>query len=350
MAYRILIVDDQREVSRLLRSALETIEQGLDVSEAPSGEEALLEAGRAPVDLLVVDYRLPGMSGVELMKKIRARNPNIKIIIISGVSDPKSRAEIEKAGAEAYFIKPVPMADFLDTVERLLGMDRTILQTSAVSQPKDDQQERKTLSDLLVGLRKTLAAKSVFLLNSLGHVQAEAGELPNPNNRVSLIASLMGMHNAAQKVASLLGKNELHLHLFDSETDDLVFIPIGQTHVLWVIGKGLANLNSISSTLDILNATKVEMLSVFEQIGVEVSEPEEEPVPQGIPAFMESATIPVEFDELLRKASDKKEDANAFWDQAVEKGTQYAEPDKLTYEQAAQLGLAPKDEKTEESK
>ena len=44
MAYRILIVDDQKEVSRLLRSALETIEHGLEVVEAPSGEEAILEA------------------------------------------------------------------------------------------------------------------------------------------------------------------------------------------------------------------------------------------------------------------------------------------------------------------
>jgi DNA-binding response OmpR family regulator len=340
MTFRILIVDDQRDVSRLLRSALETIEQGLKVSEAPSGEEALLEASRTPVDLLITDYRLPGMSGVELMQKIRNRTPNIKIIIISGVSDPKAKADIEKAGADAYFIKPVQMAEFLDSVERLLGMARTILQPTAAAQPKETLPERKSLADLLAGLRKTLDAQSVFLLNGLGHVQAETGELPE-GSRVSLIAALMAMHNAAQKVASLLGKVELHLHLFDGEANDLVFVPIGQAHVLWVVGKGLADLVSISATIDLLNATKVEILTVLEQIGAESSLPAPEPEQQGIPAFMESVTIPMEFDELLRKASSKKEDANAFWDQAIEKGTQYAEPDKLTYEQAAQLGLAP---------
>ena len=51
MPFRVLIVDDQHEVSRLLRSALETIEQGLEVLEAPSGEEALLEPHVKPFDI-----------------------------------------------------------------------------------------------------------------------------------------------------------------------------------------------------------------------------------------------------------------------------------------------------------
>ena len=91
MTHRVLIVDDQREVSRLLRSALETIEQGLDVTEAPSGEEAMLEASRSKIDLLIADYRLPGITGLELMKKIRARHPQAGVIIITGVTDPRAR-------------------------------------------------------------------------------------------------------------------------------------------------------------------------------------------------------------------------------------------------------------------
>jgi FixJ family two-component response regulator len=340
MANRILIVDDQREVSRLLRSALETIEQGLNVSEAPSGEEALLEASRVRVDLLVVDYRLPGMSGVELMQKMHARYPEMKFIVISGVTDPRARAEIEKSGADAFFTKPVPMADFLDAVERTLGLARTILQAPVEQEPE----ERNTLADQLVSLRQSLDAQAVFLLDSLGHVQAEAGELPDPNHRVSLISSLMGMHNAAEKVASLLGRHRMHLHLFDCEEHDLVFIPLGQSHVLWVVGRGLADLVKLPATLDVLNASKANLLSVLEQIGV--TEPaEEEPAPAGIPAYLESVTIPIEFDELLKNASAPKVDANAFWDQAIEQGPKYTEPDKLTYEQAMQLGLAPKNEK-----
>jgi DNA-binding response OmpR family regulator len=335
---RILIVDDQREVSRLLRSALETIEQGLQVSEAPSGEEALLEAGRVAVDLAVVDYRLPGMSGIELMEKMRARYPEMKIIIISGVSDRKSLKEIEESGADAFFTKPVPMADFLDAVERLLELARTILQKPGGKEPD----EENTLADLLVGIRKSLSAEAVFLLDSLGHVQAEAGQLHDTNHQVSLISSLMGMHNAAQKVASLLGRNKSHLHLFDCDEHDLVFIPLGSSHVLWAVGGGLADLNTVSKTIDTFNASKAEIIRILEEIGID--QPEQEPVPQGTPAFMESVTIPLEFDELLKKGADVNVNADDFWNQAIEQGPQYTEPDKLTYEQAAQLGLAPKDE------
>ncbi len=59
---------------------------GLEVAEARSGEEAILEARRKGVDLLVADFRLPGMTGAELMKKFRIINPQIKIIMITGVS------------------------------------------------------------------------------------------------------------------------------------------------------------------------------------------------------------------------------------------------------------------------
>jgi CheY-like chemotaxis protein len=333
---RILIVDDQREVSRLLRSALETIEQGLQVSEAPSGEEAFLEASRVPMDLLVVDYRLPGITGIELMEKMRARYPEIKVIIISGVSDRKSLKDIEESGADAFFTKPVPMADFLDSVERLLGLARTILQTPGGREPE----EENTLSDLLVGIRKTLSADAVFLLDSLGHVQAEAGQLRDTNHQVSLISSLMGMHNAAQKVASLLGGSKHHMHLFDCDEHDLVFIPLGTSHVLWAIGAGLADLGTVSKTIDTFNASKAEIIRVLEEIGVD--QLEEELAQEGTPAFMESVTIPLEFDELLKKGADANVNADDFWNQAIEQGPQYTEPDKLTYEQAAQLGLAPK--------
>ena len=56
---RILLVDDQRDILKLLHSTLDTLGHELEILEAPSGEEALLEAMRSKVDLLVADYRLP---------------------------------------------------------------------------------------------------------------------------------------------------------------------------------------------------------------------------------------------------------------------------------------------------
>ena len=64
-----------------------------------------MEASRKKVDLLVADYLLPGISGVELMRKIRARNPELKVILISGMTDRKSRSDMLGAGAQAIFAK-----------------------------------------------------------------------------------------------------------------------------------------------------------------------------------------------------------------------------------------------------
>ena len=122
----VLLVDDQKDIVRLLHSSLQTLGHQLDLVDAPSGEEALLEASRRKIDLLVADYLLPGISGVELMRKIKARNTELKVIFISGMTERKARSEMLGAGAVAIFDKPIPLADFLDAVERSLGLVRTI--------------------------------------------------------------------------------------------------------------------------------------------------------------------------------------------------------------------------------
>lgn len=347
MLKRVLIVDDQREVSRLLKSALETIEQGLDVAEAPSGEEALLDARRKQVDLLVADFRLPGITGVELMKKFRALNPQIKIILITGISDPHLLKEVQSAGADAFFPKPISIADFLDTVERLLGMARTIVKAEARSpfEPPLEEEADLTLSGILAALRKDLNAQSAVFIDNLGHVQAEAGTLPDPNTIVSLISSLMGMFNAAQKVSSLLNHAGSHLHLFDSDDLDGVFLPVGSAHALLLVGKDLANVRQLADKLERIFTARAQLLETLKSIGIPV-EPIGTEVKTGQRSaleepFTQPENLPRDFLDLFNQIGKQAVDADAFWETVVEKGTTYTEPDKLTYEQAAKLGLTP---------
>ncbi len=178
-SYQILIVEDQREVSRLLRSALETLEHKMNVIEIPSGEEAILYSSRNPVDLLVSDFRLPGMTGIELMVKVRKYHPEMKVILITGQTDPKVRKDVAEAGADAFFIKPVPMADFLDAVERHLGLVETILPPEPIAPIVSDEALQLNLPDLLAHLRQDLDAIAVFLLGDTGRILARAGDLPD---------------------------------------------------------------------------------------------------------------------------------------------------------------------------
>jgi CheY-like chemotaxis protein len=340
-AHRILIVEDQREVSRLLRTSLETLEHKLEIVEIPSGEEALLDSSRNRVDLLVADYRLPGISGIELMLKVRGFHPDAKIILITGLTDPKVRREVADAGADAFFIKPVPIADFLDAVERALGLVETILPAEPIAPADEAEEERKTLPDLLTGLRQNLEAKSVLLYDDGGRVLARAGELPDSNSEVTLTVSLMSMLSAGQKMASLVGEAASSWHIFNGERYDVLFTPLGTTHALLAVGEGLAESEKVLESMKLLADSRDALWQALTAIGASVALVE--PSPAGKKASEEVRTEPLEDLEPLLKAKKKlkPQELDAFWEEAVDKTKAPTKPDMLSYEQAKQLGLAP---------
>lgn len=341
-SFRILIVEDQREISRLLHSALATLEYKLDIVEMPSGEEAILDSSRNPIDLLVTDYRLPGITGVELMRKVRKYRPNVKVILITGQTDPRIRKEVSEAGANAFFIKPVPIADFLDSVERHLGLVGTILPPEPIL-PGEDAQERPNLPDIMVHLRLELEAIAVLLLNDNGQILARAGDLPDNNEEVSMFSSLLTIHSAGQKVARLIGqKFASNWHIFTGAEYDLIFAPVGMAHAMLVIGKGLADEKWVLKTLGIFSAARQQIEPVLGEI------------PAGIPATRETSATPLEaVDQGMREMAplfkeDRKKlklsDVDDFWDKAANKHKAPTKPDMLSYDQAKKLGLAPQDE------
>jgi len=365
MTYRVLIVDDQKGVSRLLRSALETIQQGLVVSEAPSGEEAILEASRTRIDLLVADYRLPGINGVELLKKFRVINPLGKVIMISGVVDPRMFRQISEAVPDAFFAKPVPMSDFLAAVENCLGLIPTIIKPLEKLEPVSSEQPIFTsLGDVLIGLRKSLNAQAVLLVDREGQVEAEAGGLQGQVDNSSLIAALMGLLSAADKASSLSGHPAGQLHLFNGDENDSILLPVGASYALYMAGKGLADVRLLAPRLELIFAARQNLLQALASIQspeaqVNIPEPisanmtrvseervEAEPVRAAQKLAIEEPytrpeDLPGDFLNIFNQLDDKKLDANRFWDDVIEKGTTFSEPDKLTYEQASRLGLTP---------
>ena len=133
---RILVVDDSMEMGRLVQAALSTLNIPLQVTLVPSAEEAQLEFSRHSFDLLITDVRLPGISGLELTRRLRTRHKAVRIIQISGLSDPTLRQQSMDAGADFFFTKPLDMPVFLETAEKLLASRKTgplVLQAPASS-------------------------------------------------------------------------------------------------------------------------------------------------------------------------------------------------------------------------
>jgi CheY-like chemotaxis protein len=340
--HRILIVEHQHEVSRLLRSALETLEADLEVVEIPSGEEAILYSSRNEIDLLVSDFRLPGISGIELMHKVKKNHPQARIILVTGQPDLRMRKEVAEAGADAFFIKPVPMADFLEAVERQLGLVETIL---PLPEPISIEQPglRARLPDLLAGLRKDLAASAVLILNDSGQILARAGDLPDKINEQAIISALLSIHHAGQKMSPLLGQIEpSNRTIFNGGDYDLVYAPVGLTDAMLVIGKGIAGQDKVYKTIDIFLAGRKNIDQLTSEQSMNSLNAKQPPST----ALEEERQNVQEFEPLLKKAKKKHRTGalNAFWNKAIDQHIAPVEPDMLSYEQAKKLGLAPKDE------
>lgn len=355
MPRSVLLVDDQSDIRRLLRSALDQLKNpDLMILEAPSGEEALLEASRHKIDLLVTDYLLPGITGVELMHKLRARHPDVKVILITAVNERRSRDEMLNAGAMAIFDKPIPMADFLDVVERSLGLVRTIFPSEEADAQSSARHSR--LSDLLANFRQDLKARAVFLLNERGLVQARAGDLRDSSMKVSLISGLMAIHSAGLKVARYnRQESPSAYHIFSGGDHDLIFLPVDSFYALLVAGNGLVRDERLHETVASVLALRDEVEGALKSMGVTderrapLGNTALTPVPvhgkkkdmeQEIPAAPPSPEI----EALLQDAEKKKKvtpsDVDSYWARAAEKhGSIPTNPDVISYEQARKLGL-----------
>lgn len=355
MERTILLVDDQRDILRLLRSTLDTLKnKDIKIFEAQSGEEALLESSRHKVDMLITDYKLPGMSGVELMHKVRARHVDVKVVYITGMTERKMREEMLNTGAYGIFDKPIPIADFLDAVERGLGLVQTIFPPeNAASETAGENQAR--LSDLLANFRQDFNADAVFLLNERGLINARTGNLHDPSMEVSLISTLMAIHNTALKVARHNHQETIEsYHVFSGGDHDLLFIPVAPLYALLVAGKGLAHEDQILDTVRGLLSLRTHVGKALVSMGVTgelkfksapAAAPPADTVPKKNTDRLAKATPAPEMEALLKGVSGEKakgKSSDDFWDAAAQAlGSKSMNPEVISHEEAKKLGLIP---------
>jgi len=355
MDSNILLVDDHRDILRLLHSTLDSLKKKeIRIFDAPSGEEALLESGRHKIDLLITDYMLPGMSGVELMHKVRARHPEAKTVFITGMTDKKRRDEMLNAGALAIFDKPVPLADFLDVVERGLGLVQTIFPPEKAGEKAEERHSR--LSDLLANFRQDVKAEAVFLLNDRGLVQARTGKLHDSSMEVSLISPLMAIHGASLKVARHNHQENIDsYHVFSGGDHDLLFIPVTPLYALLVAGNGLATEDRILETVSGLLALRNQVERSLKSMGVTgelktITENERSAASFAPTVVAKKQTdklanaVPApEMEALLKNAATKNakvSNADDFWNQAAEEhGKKPANSEVISLEEARKLGI-----------
>lgn len=108
---RVLIVDDEPPIRRFLRTSLTA--QGYDIVEAEDGVKALDEVRRMSPDVLVLDLGLPGMDGLEVIRRLRGGGASLPIIVLSSRADEAGKVEALDLGADDYVTKPFGVDELL---------------------------------------------------------------------------------------------------------------------------------------------------------------------------------------------------------------------------------------------
>lgn len=114
---RILVVEDDAEIRALIRRSLG---QSFDVTEAANAEEAVLLLDEAQPDLVLLDWRLPGKWGSEVLDVFAQRRPRLPIIVLTSQRDTPTRLLAETLGADLFMTKPFRPAELIDAVRLLL--------------------------------------------------------------------------------------------------------------------------------------------------------------------------------------------------------------------------------------
>jgi len=389
---RILIADDAFELGRLLQTVFLTIDPTLSVQVVPSAEEALLESSRKPIDLLVSDIRLPGMSGLELVKKIRVRHAALKVIIITGLSDAKVLESVRDLNVDAFFQKPVEMAAFLAAARRCLELPtdsplaviRTVIApapkpglVSAMAEAAQDAARgvsalaeepaapaHESLSGLVAGLRQRLGALAVWVLDERGRIVAQAGDVPDLLLEEHWAGAALSVLATGAKLSRLAGEGPVaQAMVYQGKDYHLVLAPAGNYALLTLLRPGRSTLRMALAVEEALENQQplAEILAAMkpahtpmQEAAAAAQKSRSKTSPLSLPAqpapAVESAPEPAlhDFEALFEQKTQPApaQDVDVFWDAlnaAGQPGLSPA-PDVLSYDEAHQLGLTPNEE------
>lgn len=336
-----LIVEDATDLGRELKGAIQDLSTDLSIMAAPSAEEGILEMGRHSIDLLVTDFRLPGISGLELVKRVQRKCPGVKVILTTAFLDTQLEKEAEDLRVSQVIQKPVDLAEFRRVAAGCLGLEGgtlptppaapTKVETKPVPQPTAEKEEDQT-SKALFKLHQSLKARCTLWMDADGGIEKAFGDLPVDIPRDVVRQAGQQMAAAAHGLETLiLSPGRASMHYQPGVSSDFMAVYAGEELLAAVFSPGLdAAQVAVKSELLLEGFDRVRNLPGGEKADAKK--------PAG---SAKAAGTDGELEKLLGTPENvSRSDADDFWENAgTDAKPDLGNPDLLTFEQAQKMGL-----------
>ena len=215
----ILIVDDERSVTDLLHEDLG--EEGYSCVTAGTGEDALKRLSEGNFDVVLLDLKLPGISGMDVLREAKSIHPEVAVIVVTAAGDAQTAVEAMKIGAVDYITKPFELGRVNDSVEialraKIVREDKSTLQEGDSTTRAEETGWTRCLDAIAEGIETRLDFLTVHVMTMtvIERAIAVAQSLSIPDDQI-------------EKWADARRKNIERVSILDSLLDKLEQSPVG---------------------------------------------------------------------------------------------------------------------------
>jgi len=135
MSEKVLLVDDEKEFLEIMSHRMEAM--GMEVTTAGSAEKALSILAKKTFDAIVMDFQMPEMDGMEALKAIKNKNPELQIILLTGYATVEKTVEAMKIGAADFLEKPANLEALSDKIKQAKADKMLIVEKQTEDKIKD---------------------------------------------------------------------------------------------------------------------------------------------------------------------------------------------------------------------
>jgi DNA-binding response OmpR family regulator len=228
---RILVVDDEQKVGFFLSRSLTMMSDRYQVETAESGEQALTILKDESIDLMITDLRMPGISGLDLIRWIHSSSPGTRVVLITAYGNERIETQAKQLDVYRYLRKPFNLDDFTEVVQGALSEG-----ASSVPGMLAFSEERfEAITARIEALRKDINAQCIYLADMQGQRLSALGNTESLDDTL-LLTLLAGGFATSSELARQFGSGDsVNLNFHESSRYDIYSANVGDTLIIAIV-------------------------------------------------------------------------------------------------------------------